>query len=470
MAGKSIVLVLATEAPGSPLARLLADPSLTVIEARSAADAESTLQRTAADAIVADLVAAARETMSLLHLATERWPDLPVVGVVQGPTGEGLEALRHGAFSVVDRDEPVSLRMVVSRACEHHALRREVARLRREAVTTRDRVPLLGRSAVMRQMSQQVDEVAGRATPVLITGSTGTGKSFVARELHERSPRASGPFVQVSCQGLHETHLESQLVGHRRGAFTGAGHDHDGAFRLATGGTIYIDRVDTMPLRLQAKLHEILRSGRHAPLGSTQATELDCRVLAGSGRDLETLVRAGKFRDDLHDSLRAIALRLPTLRERPEDIPFLAEAFAAEEAEQFGLSARRFDAEALDVLGRHGWPGNVRELRHAVRHAIMRGLGEVVHADQLPPAVRSGARAGLARDPDRLPTLAEAEAELVGLVLEDAGGNKTLAARRLGIDRKRLYRKIRRYGLLGDDDTGDDTGDEAADEAAAGDD
>ena len=464
MAGRSVILVLGPEPAGPALARLLSDPGLSLHEARTAAEAEGLLHKLSADAVVADLVTGAREALSFLHLLAERAPDLPLVGVVQGSAGEGLEALRLGAFSVVDRDEPVSLRSAVARAVEHHSLRREVGRLRREVAAGRDRVPLLGRSAVMRQMSQQVDEAAGRTAPVLILGATGTGKSFVARELHERSTRSAGPFVVVPCQGLHETLLESQIVGHRRGAFTGAGHDHEGALRAATGGTLYIDRIDVVPLRLQSRLHEILRTSRYAPLGAAQVQELDCRIVAGAGRDMEALVRAGKFRDDLHDLLRGLTLKLPMLRERPEDIPFLAEAFAAEEAERLGLTARRFDSEAIDVMTRHPWPGNVRELRHAVRHAVLRGLGEVIRADQLPPSVRSGARAGLARDPDRMPTLAESEAELVGLVLEDSGGNKTLAAKRLGIDRKRLYRKIRRYGLLGADEA------PGADDADDGDD
>lgn len=459
MAGRWVVFVLGPEPSGPALARLLADPSLSLHEVRTSVEAEGLLQKMPADAVVADLVGGAREAMSFLHLLAERAPDLPLVGVVQGSAGEGLEALRQGAHSIVDRDEPVSLRSAVARACEHHALRREVTRLRREVAAGRDRVSLLGRSAVMRAMSQQVDEAAGRTAPVLILGATGTGKSFVARELHERSTRSTGPFVSVSCQGLHETLLESQIVGHRRGAFTGAGHDHEGALRAASGGTLYLDRIDQVPLRLQSRIHEILRTGRYAQLGATQAQEVDCRIVAGGGRDTESLVRTGKFRDDLHDLLRGLTLRLPMLKERPEDIPFLAEAFAAEEAERLGLSARRFDSEALDVMSRHPWPGNVRELRMAVRHAVLRGLGEVVRADQLPPSVRSGARAGLARDPDRLPTLAESEAELVGLVLEDSGGNKTLAAKRLGIDRKRLYRKIRRYGLLGADEIGSDDDD-----------
>ena len=453
MSSRPTILVLSQEAGGS-LARSLSEPGQKVIEARTAAEAEGLVGRVALDVVVADLGASGREAFGLLHVLPERAPDLPMIAVSgHGGAATAAEAMRLGAFDVVEHDgEPGALRAAIARAAEHHGLRREVSRLRREVAAVRDRAPLLGRSEAMREMSRLVDEAAARTMPVLVVGATGTGKSFVARELHARSVRSSGPYVGICCEGTHETLLESQLFGHRRGSFAGAVHDHEGGFRAAAGGTLFIERVELLPLPLQARLVETIKTSRVTALGSSHPVETDVRLVAGSARDLTPMVRAGRFREDLFLALAAVVFKLPMLRERPEDIPFLAEAFAAEEAERFGVAPRRIDSDALAIILAHPWPGNVKELRAAIRHAFGRGLGDTLRAENLPPSVRAGARALLQRAPDRLPTLAEAEAELVALVLEDSSGNKTLAARRLGIDRKRLYRKIKRYGLLGPDD------------------
>lgn len=262
---------------------------------------------------------------------------------------------------------------------------------------------------------------------------------------------------------MDETLLESQLFGHRRGAFPGASQDRPGACRLAQGGTVFVHGIDLVPQRIQLRLLDVLKTGRMLPVGAAAASETDFRLMGDAVTDIEDLARAGRFRDELRAVLAPGTLRIPPLRERPEDIAFLAEAYAAEEAERLGVIPRKIDADTFALLGAHAWPGNVRELRAAIRHAFGASLGEHVRPDHLPTSVRAGARVGADRPFGRLPTLAEAEAELVALALEECQGNKTLAARRLGVDRKRLYRKIRRYtlSLPGEDEIPADDGDDA---------
>ncbi|MEM7244192.1 MAG: sigma 54-interacting transcriptional regulator [Acidobacteriota bacterium] len=455
-----LVALLACEDPTlrSSLESQLSGPGLEVLPVATVGEMETALGRATVDLVLATCGRTAADGASLMHVARERAPDVPVLFLVEpGATTVALELLRHGAYDVLARTaDPGLMAAAIQRAAERRALRRQLQLLRQEASQQRNRVPLLGRSERMREMSRQVDAAAERDESVLIVGSPGTGKNLVARELHARSRRAQGAFVIVSCLGVAEILLESQLIGHRRGAFLGAERDHDGALRAAAGGTLVIDRIEEMPLPLQARLAAVLRSRRATPLGAGHAHPVEARIVATSNRELEPMVRNGTFREDLHDLLSGATLRLLRLRDRSEDTPLLAEAFVAELAERYGVGVRRFDARAQQTVLSYSWPGNVKELREATEWAFVRGMGEVIAHEHLPATVRAGSKAGLSRDPERRPTLAEAEAELVALVLEESGGNKTEAARRLGIDRKRLYRKIKRYGLLGADAQLDD--------------
>lgn len=450
-----VVLVVAGDpALRAGLTRSLAGSGRDVLEAATPADGDATMAQSPVDVLVAaSRGAAGSEGLNLLRQAHGRDPLLPVVLVTDGDDPAArAELMRHGAHDVLSADAASTLLdAVVRRAGERRALETELGRLRRELLGQRNRVPLLGRSVHMREMSRQVDQLASRMTATLIVGATGTGKNVVAREIHDRSRRPGGPFVTVSCLGLSDGLLESQLFGHQRGAFPAAAHDHEGAFHAAAGGTLFLDRIEEIALPVQARLVAALKSGRITPLGGSHATELDVRLVSSANRDVAAMVRSGTFREDLHERLAGTVLTLPRLRERPEDTPLLAEAFVAEAAERYGVAPRRLDGPLLERLLAYQWPGNVRELRDAIETAFARSTGDVIRIEHLPAHVRAGARAGLARDPERRPTLAEAEAELVALVLEESGGNKTEAARRLGIDRKRLYRKIKRYGLLGDE-------------------
>jgi transcriptional regulator with PAS, ATPase and Fis domain len=281
---------------------------------------------------------------------------------------------------------------------------------------------------------------------VLVSGESGTGKELVARTIHERSALADGPFVAVNCAGLAETLLDSQLFGHRRGAFTGAVADHDGVFRAASGGTLFLDEVAEIPLGLQAKFLRAIQEREVVPLGSTRAIAVDVRLIAATNRDIEAEVDAGGFRRDLFYRLNVVRIELPPLRARADDVPVLVEHFVNRYSRQYGVAPKAVTADALAVLQSYDWPGNVRELQNVVERTFALSDADTITLNDLPLQLRRpDSRATTA--PAARHTLDENERVLIAETLSASGGNKNEAARRLGIDRQRLYRKLRKYGL-----------------------
>lgn len=297
---------------------------------------------------------------------------------------------------------------------------------------------------------QRVLEVAGRLleakTPVLLVGESGTGKDLLARHLHEGSPRRLSPFVQLHCPSVPEELLESELFGHDAGAFTDAKRTRLGKLELADGGSLYFDQVQELSLSLQAKLLRVVEEKRFERLGGQRTLEVEVRFLFSANQDLRAAVRRGAFREDLFHRLSVVELELPPLRERREDVLPLAQHFLARERARGTTRARGFDAEAEALLQGYGWPGNVRELRAAVERAALLAAGEHIGAAELP--------AHLLSDPHSLfaarelpPTLKEIEQSYIRHVLRETGGSQTRAARVLGISRKALWEKRRRYGI-----------------------
>ncbi len=329
---------------------------------------------------------------------------------------------------------------------------------------------IVGESPVMRLLASRIDRVARSGLPVLIRGETGTGKELVARAIHLRSARRDGPFVPENCAAIAESLVESELFGHERGAFTGADRTRDGLFARAHGGTLFIDEVGDMPLPMQAKLLRVLQEGEVRRLGGQRTRSVDVRVIAATHKDLEALVRQGLFREDLLFRLAVLDVTLPPLRERPEDIPALAQAFLERLAEEQGAEGDggeppALDAEVLDALLAHDWPGNVRELENAIRVAALFSTGDRLEVSALPfkrgPLRQAPAAAAAAAGPDDdlpyaelLAALEARERDYVRGVLARCRGNKAEAARRLAVTRYALYRTMRRLGL--ELDTGDD--------------
>jgi len=304
---------------------------------------------------------------------------------------------------------------------------------------------IVGRSPIMLEVYRVIARVASSDATVLITGASGTGKELVARAIHQHSRRADMPFVPINCGAVSETLLESELFGHEKGAFTGADRSRHGLFKVASGGTLFLDEVTETSNMMQVKLLRVLQEGQVRPVGSNTIIPVDARVLAASNRDVDELVQAGHFREDLYYRLAVVVIHLPSLGERREDIPLLVRHFLDDfnQRNQRRVSIRD---EAVSVLASLPWPGNVRELENAVeRLAIFSSLGEITAAD----VERSSAPLTTSGEPDATPagSLREMERQHILRAMRDADGNRSLAAKRLGIGRKSLYNKARRLGI-----------------------
>jgi two-component system response regulator HydG len=299
----------------------------------------------------------------------------------------------------------------------------------------------------MREVMDMIRRLSQSTATVLITGESGTGKELVARAIHYNSPRSRRSFVAVNCAAIPETLLESELFGHKRGAFTDARSDHTGLVVEADGGTLFLDEIAELSPALQAKLLRVLQDREVRPVGANRAERVDVRVVAASNRDLEAWMREGRFREDLYYRLNVVGVRLPALRERPEDVLPLCEHFLARAEERTGTPAKRISAAASKMLLSYPWPGNVRELENVVERAVALSDDTEIVPEDLPPALRDRrAVEPLAAAVARRLTLEEVEREYILQVLQDEGGNKTRAAARLGLDRKTLYRKLEEYG------------------------
>jgi DNA-binding NtrC family response regulator len=304
----------------------------------------------------------------------------------------------------------------------------------------------LTRDATFRDLLEVAGRAAGTQASVLLTGETGTGKNRLAQLLHERSARAGGPFVEVPCANLPQELLESELFGHERGAFTDAHAERVGRFEQAHGGTLYLDEIQELEPSVQAKVLRAVEQRRFERLGGTATLEVDVRIVASSRDDLESLVSAGRLREDLYYRMNVVRLHLPALRERAVDVPLLAEAFLEEAVAAHGLPPRRLTAQALAALRAYDWPGNVRELRHAMESAAVLASGEDVTEADLPPQLSTVTSGRLRAAATAGTTLAELERTYIDEVLRKTRGNKSAAARILGIHRKTLHEKLRARG------------------------
>jgi len=307
---------------------------------------------------------------------------------------------------------------------------------------------MIGEHPSIKKVLEIIRRVAPTDATVLITGESGTGKELVARAIHSASPRASRPFVPVNCAAIPENLLESELFGHARGAFTGAHSARLGMFQLANHGTIFLDEVGELPLALQAKLLRVLQDGEVRPVGTDHPVAVHVRVITATNKELAHQVEKGSFREDLFFRLQVIPIHLPPLRARRSDIPILTQHFLEKANARHGLSVT-ISREAMIYLWEYDWPGNIRELEHAIERAVLLGKGTLVGTEDLPPHIvsRSGSVSLVSQALSRQLTLRDLEREYIAKVLEHTRGNKTEAARILGVDRTTLYRKLEEYKL-----------------------
>ena len=377
-------------------------------------------------------------------------PDAPHIIMITafGSIETAIRAVKLGAYDYITKPfEVEELVLLIGKALGERALRRQVARLQREVERQFGFENIVARSEAMKEILGLVSRIAGSTASVLITGESGTGKELIARAIHYNSPRTRAPFVAVNLAAVPENLIESELFGHKRGAFTDARADRLGLFAEADGGSIFLDEIGELALGLQAKLLRVLQEHEIRPLGATKTQRVDVRVIAATNRNLEAMLADGSFREDLYYRLNVIQLDLPPLRARAEDVLPLAERFLAQHnARQTPPGKLRLAHDAQQLLLSYAWPGNVRELHNILERGIALCRGDQIVADDLPGHVRERKPGDfLAAAVARHMTVADLEREYIERVLEDEGGNKTRAAQRLGLDRKTLYRKLDEY-------------------------
>lgn len=315
---------------------------------------------------------------------------------------------------------------------------------------------LVGRSPAMRRVFSIIERVAPTDASVLITGATGTGKELAARAIHDLSPRRNNAFVDINCSAIPETLIEAELFGHQRGTFTGAHENRSGLFEKASGGTLFLDEVDALNLAAQAKLLRVLQERTVRRIGARANIAIDVRIISASNCDLGQAVADGRFRPDLYYRLRVLPLQLPELCTRGDDVRLLVDHFLRIKAERTGQSPRRFSAEAMTALEHYPWPGNVRELENAIEYALAIGLDDELGIADLPPEVVMEHSNGSVTDfrevlqayMNETVPLAEIEKRYILTVLQQFGGNQVRAAAALGIDRSKLYRRLKQYGVM----------------------
>ena len=416
--------------------------------ATSAADALRAIRGNGFDVVLTDIRMPGTTGIQLCEEIVRGDPELPVIVMTAfGSLETAVAALRAGAYDFVTK--PIEMDLLVlalQRAITQRRLQRQVRELAETVDHQAHFGEIIGSSPAMQRIYSQLAQLAATETSVLLTGESGTGKELVARSIHRRSRRASGPFVAVDCAAIPETLLESELFGHAKGAFTDARQERQGLFVRAGGGTLFLDEIGELPLTMQAKLLRALEERRVRPVGGDQEIPFDTRVISATNRDLDAAIEEKRFREDLYYRINVIQIELPPLRARGSDVLLLAQHFLGVFAESAGKEVTAIQPAAADRLLSYNWPGNVRELRNVVERAVALTQFDQIAVGDLPEKIRDyrGGQVVIGGDdPSELVSLEELERRYIAHVLEATGGNQTKAAAILGVDRKTLYRKLK---------------------------
>jgi DNA-binding NtrC family response regulator len=411
-------------------------------------DAQTALGQDGYAVVLTDLVMEPIDGLTVLREAQRVQPRARVILMTAfGTLESAIDAMRQGAYDYITKPFKLAeLSLVVKRALEDQRLREENRRLRAQVEQRYSFDNILGRSKAMQNVFEQIQAVADTDAPVLLLGDSGSGKELVSRAIHWHSGRRDGPFVAVNCAAIPEALLESELFGHEKGSFTGADRKRRGLFVEAQGGTLLLDEIAEMPQSLQVKILRALQDRLVRPVGGNEEIKVDLRLISATNRDLPSFVRQGKFREDLYYRLAVIPIRIPSLRERREDIPLLAEHFLKRAAADMGKEIAGFDEEAMKWLHEHNWPGNVRELENVVERAATLAKGPQIKRDDL----RIEFTPGSTGEAGVRPSLAEVESQYIRRVMDEVRGDKRAAASILGISVRTLQRMQANMTRVGD--------------------
>ncbi len=429
---------------------VLGDAGFKVLEADNGPAGLAAVRTRPVDVILLDMRMPGMSGQEVLQRLQESGSCPPVIMLTAfGSVGNAVEAMKAGAWDYLtkptDNDE---LLAVVQKACDHARLTRENRDLKKQIGQLRD-TRLIGDSPAMRRVVELIEQVGPSEANVLILGESGTGKELAAQLLHEHSLRREGALVKVNCAALPETLLESELFGYVRGAFTGATQDKPGRFQLAAGGTLFLDEIGELPMTLQAKILRALQERIVEPLGGVTPVSVDVRFIAATNRDLPAMIAEGKFREDLYYRLNVLEIRIPPLRERTEDIPLLTDHLLAKLCRKNNRPVRSVSREFLDALTRHEWRGNVRELENVLERSLILCRGDVLDVRDLPEHLLSPARTPATPSstaPAENP-LEAAERHALEETLRKYAGHRERTAQALGISRRTLQYRLKKYGL-----------------------
>jgi two-component system response regulator AtoC len=449
------LLIVDDEKPTRDGLRAALEDRYDVYVAEDVPTALGLLEKERFQVVLTDLRMPGSDGMELIRKAKAlNRPPVCILMTAYGSEDVAVRAMREGADDYIakGRMQLDELEVRIARALKGRDLESENVELKKELSDRFGLEKLIGESAAMREVIETIRQVAPTQATILLLGETGTGKEMAAKAIHQLSSRGRKPMVTVHCAALAPTLLESELFGHEKGAFTGANERRIGRFEQANGGTLFLDEIGEIDASVQIKLLRLLGERTFERLGSSKTLSADVRLISATNKNLAEKVREGLFREDLYYRLNVVPVVLPPLRERLSDVPLLAQSFVREFARINGKEVAGLTPEALEVMMSYTWPGNVRELRAAMEHAVVFSRGEAVAIRDLPVAVRSGVSAlspVTAPVINREMTIKDAEKELIVQALKDTGGNRTLAADRLGMSRRTLHRKLHKYHLEG---------------------
>ena len=445
----SILVVEDEDIARRNLEHILRKEGYTVIATNSGAKALDLLQYQDFDLVLTDLKMEKVDGMQVLAKNRELHPYTEVIMITGYATVDSaVAAMKEGAYHYIAKPYKIDeIRQIVGQALIKRRLQLENLELK-ESLKKAQPVPfIVGKSKVIIQVLKTIQQISSSDANVLILGESGTGKEMAAKTIHHLSPRSEKRFVAFNCGSFTEELMANELFGHEKGAFTGAVQEKKGLLQVADGGTVFLDEIGDMPMSMQVKLLRVIQEKELLRVGGVDPFPVDVRFIAATHRDLQEDVQTGHFRQDLFYRLNVIALRLPPLAERADDIPLLVNHFLAQRSRVTQKKIDAIEPEAMDLLCRYSWPGNVRELENIIERAVALGNGPVILVADLPDYIRNQSIETYRYHPSDIPTLEEQEKRYIQWVLERSEGNKTHAAKIMGIDRVSLWRKLKRYGI-----------------------